>query len=107
MIIIGAQIGVMASTVNPFSIGVAAGEAGVSIGDGIVLRGILWVVLTAMSVAWVLRYAARIRKDPAASLVGWDAASDDANEADASAAHPTAAAPGHAETGEQNRLTST
>jgi uncharacterized ion transporter superfamily protein YfcC len=107
MIIIGAQIGVMASTVNPFSIGVAAGEAGVSIGDGIVLRVILWVVLTAMSVAWVLRYAARIRKDPAASLVGWDAASDDANEADASAAHPTAAAPGHAETGEQNRLTGT
>ncbi len=99
MIIIGAQIGVMASTVNPFSIGVAAGEAGVSIGDGIVLRGILWVVLTAMSVAWVLRYAARIRKDPAASLVGWD-------EADA-AAHPAAADPGHEEAGEQNRLTGT
>ena len=57
---------------NPFSIGVAAGEAGVSIGDGIVLRVILWVVLTGMSVAWVLRYAARVRRDPAASLVGWD-----------------------------------
>ncbi len=38
MIIIGALIGVMGATVNPFSIGVAAGEAGVSIGDGIVLR---------------------------------------------------------------------
>ena len=34
MIIVGALIGVMAATVNPFSIGVAAGEAGVSIGDG-------------------------------------------------------------------------
>ena len=62
----------MASTVNPFSIGVAAGEAGVSIGDGIVLRVVLWVVLTAMAVGWVLRYAARIRSDPSASLVGWD-----------------------------------
>ena len=30
MIILGALVGVMAATVNPFSIGVAAGEAGVS-----------------------------------------------------------------------------
>ena len=49
MIIIGALSGVMGATVNPFSIGVAAGEAGVSIGDGIVLRLILWVLITAMS----------------------------------------------------------
>ncbi len=73
MIIVGATTGVMAGTVNPFSIGVAAGEAGVGIGDGIVLRLVLWVLLTAISVAWVLRYAARVREDPAASLVGFDA----------------------------------
>lgn len=82
MIILGALVGVMAATVNPFSIGVAAGEAGVSIGDGIVLRVVLWVVLTAMAVAWVLRYAARVRKDPGASLVGWDAAAAVAATAD-------------------------
>ena len=104
MIIIGAQIGVMASTVNPFSIGVAAGEAGVSIGDGIVLRGVLWVVLTTMAVGWVLRYAARIRKDPSTSLVGWD---DDAVEVDAASTDHTAGELEHAETGEQNRLTGT
>jgi uncharacterized ion transporter superfamily protein YfcC len=72
MIIIGAMVGVMGATVNPFSIGVAAGEAGVSIGDGIALRLVLWVVLTAMAVAWVLRYAAKVRRDPSASLVGFD-----------------------------------
>ena len=72
MIILGALVGVMGATVNPFSIGVAAGEAGVSIGDGIVLRAILWVVFTAMAVGWVLRYAARNRRDPSASLAGWD-----------------------------------
>jgi uncharacterized ion transporter superfamily protein YfcC len=71
MIILGALVGVMGSTVNPFSIGVAAGEAGLSIGDGILLRAILWVVLTAMAVGWVLRYAAVIRKNPGSSLVGW------------------------------------
>ena len=47
MIILGALSGVMAATVNPFSIGVAAGEAGVSIGEGIGLRVLLWLVLTA------------------------------------------------------------
>ncbi len=72
MIILGALVGVMGSTVNPFSIGVAVGEAGVSIGEGILLRAILWLVLTAMAVGWVLRYAAAIRRDPGASLVGWD-----------------------------------
>ncbi len=72
MIILGALVGVMAGTVNPFSIGVAAGEAGISLGDGIVLRATLWVVLTAMAIAWVLRYAAIVRRSPEASLVGWD-----------------------------------
>jgi uncharacterized ion transporter superfamily protein YfcC len=74
MIIVGAGVGVTASTVNPFSIGVAAGEAGVSIGDGIGLRLVLWLILTAMAVGWVLRYAARVRADPRASLVGFDQA---------------------------------
>lgn len=72
MIILGALVGVMAATVNPFSIGVAAGEAGVSIGEGIVLRALLWVVLTAIAVGWVLRYAAKVRTERSASLVGWD-----------------------------------
>jgi uncharacterized ion transporter superfamily protein YfcC len=72
MIILGALVGVMASTVNPFSIGVAAGEAGVSLGEGLALRLLLWAVLTAMAVGWVLRYAAKVRRDPNASWVGWD-----------------------------------
>jgi len=72
MIIIGALTGVMAATVNPFSIGVAAGESGVSIGDGILLRVGLWVLLTAISVAYVLRYAATVRRDPSRSLVGFE-----------------------------------
>jgi uncharacterized ion transporter superfamily protein YfcC len=76
MIILGATIGVMGATVNPFSIGVASGEASISIGDGLVLRLVLWVLLTAMAVGWVLRYAARVRRDPSASLVGWDNTDD-------------------------------
>lgn len=71
MIILGALTGFMASTVNPFAIGVASGEAGVSIGDGIVLRVVLWVILTTVAVAFVLRYASRVRKDPSRSIVGF------------------------------------
>ena len=81
MIIVGALIGVMAATVNPFSIGVAAGEAECLIGDGIVLRVILWLLLTTIAIAYVLRYAAKIRNDPAASLVGFDDPDEDSSDA--------------------------
>lgn len=88
MVILGALTGVMASTVNPFSVGVASGEAGVSIGDGIGLRLVLWVVLTAMSVAFVLRYASRVQRDPSASLVGWDdPVTDEASSTDETTEH--------------------
>ncbi|MGV1004368.1 MAG: YfcC family protein [Candidatus Nanopelagicales bacterium] len=83
MIIVGALIGVMGATVNPFSIGVASGEAGVSIGDGILLRVFLWAVLTAMAVFWVVRYGQSVRQDPSKSLVGFDEEiSDDEAAAD-------------------------
>ena len=88
MIILGALVGVMASTVNPFSIGVAAGEAGVSIGDGIGLRLLLWAVLTAMTVAWVLRYAVRVRRDASLSLLAGETLEDDtADDGKPAAAH--------------------
>jgi len=103
MIIVGALTGVMASTVNPFSIGVAAGEAGVSIGEGIGLRLVLWVVLTAISVAWVLRYAARVKRDPSASLVGWDEPTGD----DASVTDHMAEDLDHADMGASPRLDAT
>lgn len=73
VIIVSVTVGSMGSTVNPFSIGVASGETGVSIGDGIVLRVVLWVVLTAVAIGWVLRYGERVRRDPSRSLVGLDA----------------------------------
>jgi len=103
MIILGALSGVMGSTVNPFSIGVASGEAGISIGDGIVLRVILWVVITAMSVAWVLRYAAKIKKNPSTSIVGWD----DPDAADASATDHLAEHVEHDAQGVDHSLTGT
>lgn len=77
MIILGSGVGAMASTVNPFAIGVASAEADVSIGDGLGLRIAIWAVLTAVAIAFVLRYAARVKRDPTKSLLAGEADPDD------------------------------
>jgi uncharacterized ion transporter superfamily protein YfcC len=71
VIIVGAGVGVMGSTVNPFSIGIASGFADTSIGDGIVLRVVMWIALSAVAIAYVVRYARKVHADPAKSLVGF------------------------------------
>jgi uncharacterized ion transporter superfamily protein YfcC len=86
MIIASATVGAMASTVNPFSIGVASGFADVGIGDGIGLRWIGWVVLTAITIAYVVRYAERSKADHGKSLVGFQPEDDELVKKEASAA---------------------
>lgn len=71
MIIASTTVGSMASTVNPFSIGVASEFAEVGIGDGIALRWIGWAVLTTLTIAYVVRYAERAKANPDRSLVGF------------------------------------
>ncbi|MEU6993578.1 Na+/H+ antiporter NhaC family protein [Streptomyces sp. NPDC046465] len=70
-IILGAGVGVLCSTVNPFATGVASSAADISLGDGIVLRFAMWIVLTGVTVAYVVRYAKRVRRDPERSLSGF------------------------------------
>ncbi|MEU9252176.1 YfcC family protein [Streptomyces sp. NPDC048270] len=69
--ILGAGIGVLCSTVNPFATGVASSAADISLGDGIVLRFAMWAVLTTVTILYVVRYARRVQRDPAASLCGF------------------------------------
>ncbi|MGZ4438402.1 MAG: YfcC family protein [Acidimicrobiales bacterium] len=69
-ILIGAGVGVLASTVNPFATGVASASAGISIGDGIAYRFLMYVVLVPVAVLFVLRYAKRVKADPSRSRVG-------------------------------------
>jgi uncharacterized ion transporter superfamily protein YfcC len=71
VILLGAGVGTLASTVNPFATGAASGAADISIGDGILLRVVMYVVLTAVTVAYVVRYARRVSADPSRSLVGF------------------------------------
>ncbi len=68
-ILVGAGVGVLASTVNPFATGVASDAAGISIGDGIGLRFLMYVVLVPVGILFVLRYARRVKADPSTSRV--------------------------------------
>jgi uncharacterized ion transporter superfamily protein YfcC len=70
-IILGAGVGVLCSTVNPFATGVASSAAGISLGDGIVLRLLMLIVLTAVTILYVVRYARRVKADPSRSFVGF------------------------------------
>ena len=69
IILLGSQIGCLASTLNPFATVIASETAGVGTGEGIVLRLIFLVILTALSTWFVYRYADKIQKDPTKSLV--------------------------------------
>jgi len=69
IILVGAGVGTLASTVNPFATGVASDAAGVALGDGIGLRLIMYVVFAVLAVLYVLWYARRVKADPARSML--------------------------------------
>src|SRR3954449_13251976 len=70
IIFLGAGAGVLCSTVNPFATGVASDAAGISLGEGIGVRLLMWLVLVPLAIGYVLRYARRVRSDPSRSVVG-------------------------------------
>ncbi len=70
IIFLGAGAGVIGSTVNPFSTGVASDAAGITIGDGIGLRIAMWFVLVSLAIAYVIWYARRVSAHPEKSVVG-------------------------------------
>ncbi|WP_078887982.1 YfcC family protein [Streptomyces sp. NRRL S-118] len=68
VIMVGAGVGTLASTVNPFATGVASDSAGIGTGEGIILRLSMWACLTALAAVHVVRYARRVTADPTRSL---------------------------------------
>ncbi|WP_084640187.1 YfcC family protein [Kaistia adipata] len=69
VIMLGAGIGTLGSTVNAFATVIASNAAGVPFTDGLVLRLVLLVLCLAAGIFFVMRYAARVHADPAASVV--------------------------------------
>ena len=75
IILVGAGIGVLGSTINPFATVIAANAAGIPFTDGIVVRFILLIGGLLICSAYVMRYAIRVKADPSRSVVSkqWDA----------------------------------
>ncbi len=72
VLFVGATIGNMASVVNPFSTGAAIAAINnpdLGMGNGILLRLSIFVVLQVVGTLTVLRYANSVKKDPKRSIV--------------------------------------
>jgi uncharacterized ion transporter superfamily protein YfcC len=61
---VGAASGFAGAFFNPFTVGIAQGIAGLPIYSGLGFRLIVWALGTAIAIAFVVRYAARVRQDP-------------------------------------------
>lgn len=61
---IGSQVGFAAAFLNPFNVGIAQGIAGVPVFSGLEYRLFVWCITTIVSVAFMMWYAARIKKNP-------------------------------------------
>lgn len=67
IVLLGAGVGVIGSTVNPFAIAVAvdaikSGGYNISTGDGLIWRMVSWLILTASVIAFVMIYAAKVKQ---------------------------------------------
>ena len=77
VVIIGSMAGFMAGPTNLYTVGVCNGilqkmgilEEGTSVFVGLPFRLILWIILTVISIAYILFYAERVKKDPSLSLM--------------------------------------
>lgn len=69
VILLGAGVGVMFSTLNPFAIATASAASGVSVGDGIIWRLVAWVLGTAGTIGFVTWYALKVKRHPSKSVV--------------------------------------
>ena len=71
LVYLGVSCGFSAAIINPFTIGVAAGVAGVPLVDTkvTIFRTIAFVLFAVLICGYLMRYAARIRKDPTKSYL--------------------------------------
>jgi len=69
MCFVAAGLGFAGAMLNPFTIGIAQGLSDVPLFSGIEYRFFCWVVINLVGIVFVLRYAARIKKNPKKSPV--------------------------------------
>jgi len=66
---LAAGVGFAGAFLNPFTLQIAQGLAGVPLVSGWEYRVVVWVIITTVTITWVMIYAARIKKDPRRSAM--------------------------------------
>ena len=61
---VGSQVGFAAAFLNPFNVGVAQGIAGIEVFSGMGYRVICWLLATGITIAFMMWYAARVKRNP-------------------------------------------
>ncbi|WP_100012223.1 YfcC family protein [Lentibacillus sediminis] len=69
MVLVGVYAGFTAAFMNPFTVGVAHGIAGLPTFSGMGVRMVFFVIFLAVSILYVMLYARKIKKDPTKSIV--------------------------------------
>lgn len=69
---VAAGLGFAGAILNPFTIGIAQGLSGLPLFSGIGYRLFCWVVISITGFIFILRYAARIKRNPSLSAVRED-----------------------------------
>jgi len=64
---VGSQVGFATAFMNPFNVGVAQGIAGIEVYSGMGYRVLVWVVATGITIAFMMWYAARVKRNPSLS----------------------------------------
>lgn len=69
IIMVGAGIGCLGSTINPFATVIASNAAEINFMEGFALRAVILVLGWLICVIYVMRYAERVKQDPSCSIV--------------------------------------
>jgi uncharacterized ion transporter superfamily protein YfcC len=64
---LAAGVGFAGAFVNPFTLQIAQGIAGIPLLSGMGYRIVVWTIATGVTIAWVMVYGARVKKDPTRS----------------------------------------
>ncbi len=65
---VSTQIGFATSWMNPFSVAIAQGVAGIPVLSGASFRIVMWIFFTSLGILFTLRYAKKVKENPESSL---------------------------------------
>jgi len=67
MILVGVYAGFGSAFMNPFTVGVAQGIAGLPTFSGMGVRFVFWLIFVGITITYVMLYARKVKKDPTKS----------------------------------------